>query len=122
MEQTDPHLYRPDRVLMWNAIADRIQSDSDCLSFALDNIESWLKSGRLHPAPLREWRERITEAFSNTREMFLFLQYLREDNHDSEQLKSCSPFPGLLAKEELAHCYRSEAAFQAAFYSNDAGE
>ncbi len=92
---------------MWNAIADRIQSDPDCLSLALDNIDRWLKSGRLHPAPLREWREMINEALSNTQKMILFLQYLREDNHDSEQLKSCSPFPGLLAKEELALCYSS---------------
>ncbi len=97
----DPHLFRPDRRRLWNQIAHKLESSRDCIGLPLANIERWLKQGRLHPSPLLEWRHRLTQAQRSDEAMASLLAFLRKDNHDSETLKSCSPFVGLLSQAEL---------------------
>jgi hypothetical protein len=65
------------------------------LTIALENIERWLRLGRVHAGPLHEWRRRIEVARGSAGEWEAFLAFLAEPNHDSERIKSCSPFAGL---------------------------
>jgi hypothetical protein len=91
----DHHFRREDRVLRWHRIAGHIAAHPADLSIALDNIDRWLALGRVHPAPLLEWRDRI-HAAQNSPEAFQDLvAFLAAPNHDSERIKSCSPFAGL---------------------------
>lgn len=90
--QDDFHLYRSDRLSKWRQLALDIPDHPEILAAALHNIERWLARGRLHPAPLLEWRQRIHTATSNKAEMQRFLEFIASDDFDSEPLKSCSPF------------------------------
>jgi len=101
MELSDPHLFRPDRSRLWNAFADRIEADPARLSLPLDNIERWLNLGRIQASPLLEWRRRLLLAQAEPESLASLIQWMRADNHDSEPLKSCSPFPGLLTQKEV---------------------
>ena len=57
--------------------------------------DRWLALDRVHPAPLLDWRDRI-HAAQNSPEAFQDLvAFLAAPNHDSERIKSCSPFAGL---------------------------
>lgn len=109
MDLSDPHLFRPDRRKLWLALADRVESDPQAFDIALGNIDRWLARGRLQAAPLLEWRHRLEAARSNPNHMAQLLAWMRADNHDSEPLKSCSPFPGLLSEAELL-ALRQDAA------------
>lgn len=91
----DFHLYRSDRHAKWRQLALDIPNHPEILAAALDNIDRWLTRGRLHPAPLLEWRQRIHLATSTAAEMRRFLEFVATDNFDSEPLKSCSPFISL---------------------------
>lgn len=91
----DHHFRREDRVLRWQRIADHIADHPADLSIALDNIDRWLALGRVHPAPLLEWRVRIHAAQNSPDGARDFIAYLAAPNHDSERIKSCSPFAGL---------------------------
>ncbi|MGL4399093.1 MAG: hypothetical protein ACRCXD_04445 [Luteolibacter sp.] len=91
----DHHFRREDRVVRWQRITAHIAEHPADLSIALENIERWLALGRVHPAPLLEWRERIHAAQNSPQGFQDFLTYLAAPNHDSEQIKSCSPFAGL---------------------------
>lgn len=95
---------------MWNAIADRIERDPTCLSVPLNNIERWLKRGRVRESPLIEWRRRIVSAQGGAAEFDELINFLRAENHDSEPLKSCSPFVGILSREELDQCYLDDSS------------
>jgi hypothetical protein len=101
MDLSDPHLFRPDRRRLWNALADRVEAAPECLSLPLANIERWLARGRIQAAPLLEWRRRLETALANPEAFGALIAWMRADNHDSEPLKSCSPFPGLLTEREL---------------------
>ena len=91
----DHHFRREDRVVRWQRIAAHIAAHPADLSIALENIDRWLTLGRVHPAPLLEWRDRI-HAAQNSPEAFQDLvAFLAAPNHDSERIKSCSPFAGL---------------------------
>lgn len=102
----DPHLFRPDRRRLWNRIALKLEGSRDSLHLPLENIERWLQHGRLHPAPLLEWRDRLTKAQASDEAWFELLNFLKADNCDEESLKSCSPFVGLLSSEELNQSYQ----------------
>jgi hypothetical protein len=86
---------------MWNAIADRVEAQPESLALPLANIERWLARGRLQARPLLEWRQRLEQARATPEALSALLAWLRADNFDSEPLKSCSPFPGLLSEGEL---------------------
>jgi hypothetical protein len=83
------------------AVAERIESEPGCLEVPLVNIERWLKRGRLNPVPLIEWRRRLVEAGASKDAMASLLEFSLTENEESEPLKSCSPFPGLLSAAEV---------------------
>lgn len=91
----DFHFCRSDVATRWRQIASCVESDPLTLKVALENIRRWLSRGRLHPAPLIEWRRRIHEAQAGGEGMKQFLDFLRRDNADAEPIKSCSPFVGI---------------------------
>jgi hypothetical protein len=97
----DPHLFRPDRRQLWNQIALKLEGSRGSIQLPLENIERWLQRGRLHPGPLLEWRDRLIKAQISDEAWADFLDFLRADNCDAQPLKSCSPFVGLLSREEL---------------------
>jgi hypothetical protein len=101
MDLADPHLFRPDRRRLWNALADRVEAAPECLALPLANIERWLARGRIQAAPLLEWRRRLEAAKADPHSFQALITWMRANNHDSEPLKSCSPFPGLLTDAEL---------------------
>lgn len=91
----DHHFRREDRADRWRRIAAHLAQHPGDFTIALANIERWLTLGRVHPAPLHEWRARILAAQSSAAAMQELIDYLAAPNHDSEPLKSCSPFAGL---------------------------
>lgn len=110
MNLTDPHLFRADRTKLWAAIARKVAADPALLAGPLDNISRWLTRGRLHSAPLLEWRELLLQAQASKQGLENLLALLSADDVRAERLKSCSPFPGLLTTEELALCSSSARA------------
>ncbi len=92
----DYHLFRADRKERWCQLARHLENHPDDLEIALANIDRWLERGRLRPDPLMEWRRRIHSAQSSTAAFRSLLDYLAADNSDSEPLKGCSPFVGIL--------------------------
>ena len=97
---SDPHLFRPNRKLLWQTLAQRVRTDPACLEVPLANIERWLAQGRLQAAPLLEWRKRLEGARCSAAALVALTDWMEAPNHDSEPLKSCSPFPGLLSEVE----------------------
>jgi hypothetical protein len=91
----DHHFRREDRTLRWQRISNHIRSHPDELSIALANIDRWLEPGRVHPAPLLEWRKRIHAAQDSPAAFNELIDFLAAPNHDAEPIKSCSPFVGL---------------------------
>ncbi|MES2661244.1 MAG: hypothetical protein V4689_21675 [Verrucomicrobiota bacterium] len=91
----DHHFRREDRTVRWQRIAGHIAAHPEDLSIALDNIERWLALGRVHPAPLIDWRSRILAAQGSPAAFEEFIRFLAAPNHDDGPLKSCSPFAGL---------------------------
>lgn len=91
----DHHFRREDRTLRWQRIARHIEAHPEDLVIALENLDRWQALGRVHPAPIHNWRQRIHAAQASEEGMRSLLQYMAEPNHDSEPIKSCSPFVGL---------------------------
>jgi hypothetical protein len=91
----DHHFRREDRVVRWQRIAAHIAAHPADLSLALNNIDRWLALGRVHPAPLIEWQDRIHAAQNSPEALQDLVAFLAAPNHDSERIKSCSPFAGL---------------------------
>lgn len=102
MPLTDPHLIPKNHAARWRGIAAHLRAHPGDFRIALDNLDRWETWGRTHPAPLREWRQRILTAQSDPAAMDALLAWLAEENHDAEPLKSCSPFAGLPLPEEPA--------------------
>lgn len=100
--QNDHHFMRVDRKLHWQRIATAVSEHPENLMIALENIDRWLALGRVHPAPLQEWRERIVSARDSPESFDELIQFLRKPNHDSEPIKSCSPFVGLVFSPKTA--------------------
>lgn len=91
----DHHFRRGDRASHWRHLARHLESHPEDLAIALENLDRWQALGRVHPGPIAEWRERIHAARSSAEGMRALLQFMAEPNHDSEPIKSCSPFAGL---------------------------
>ena len=91
----DHHFLREDRVVLWRRISAHLSAHPEELRIALENIERWLKRGRLHPAPLLDWRDRILAARESAAAFEQLIAFIAEPNQDSERIKSCSPFVGL---------------------------
>ena len=90
----DYHFRRENRATRWKRIAAHLALHPNDLEIALENIERWLAWGRVHPAPILEWRRRILAAKSSQEAFREFLEELSKDDCDSNPLKSCSPFAG----------------------------
>jgi len=57
MNALDFHCFRIDPLLRWRGIADVLEAQPEVWDWTLGNIERWLAQGRLHPAPLLDWRQ-----------------------------------------------------------------
>ncbi len=95
MSAIDHHFLREDRAQRWRRTAVHLREHPADLEIALENIDRWLAWGHTHPAPILEWRRRIHAAQASTAAFQSLMDFLATDNHDSETLKSCSPFVGL---------------------------
>ena len=95
MSIADHHLMREDRAQLWARISRHIEAQPEDLRIALDNLDRWEALGRVHTGPIKEWRRRIESALDDPQEFQEFLAFLAAPNHDSEPIKSCSPFVGL---------------------------
>ena len=95
MSDDDHHFRREDRLVHWQRIARHIERHPEDLTIALENLDRWLALGRVHPGPIHEWRRRIVTAQDSPDGMRELLDFLAAPNHDSEPIKSCSPFVGL---------------------------
>lgn len=91
----DHHFRREDRTARWQRIAGHLAEHPEDTEIALQNIERWLSWGRIHPGPALEWRRIILEAKTSPEAWRSFLDDLARPDHDSNRLKSCSPFVGL---------------------------
>lgn len=95
MYPSDHHFRQVDRARQWQEIARHLAEHLEDLEIALANIERWLRLGRVHPAPILDWRQRILAARRSPGAMRGFLDFLAAPNHDAEPIKSCSPFVGM---------------------------
>ncbi|MEN9019789.1 MAG: hypothetical protein GWQ05_28380 [Verrucomicrobiaceae bacterium] len=89
------------RLARWQLIADKIAADPVLLSIPLANIERWRENGQDAVHRLEEWRTRIEAAQQSQGALVEFLNLLRSDTEATRQLKSYSPFPGILTSEEV---------------------
>ncbi len=96
MSVSDHHFQREDRSLLWQRIAGHVATHPEVLVKALATLDRWEAWGRVHPAPIQEWRKRIHAAQANPTEFESLIAFLSAPNHDSEPIKSCSPFMGLI--------------------------
>lgn len=92
---TDHHFLREDRTILWQRIANHIAAHPEDLQIALENLDRWETFGRVHPSPIQEWRKRILNALDSAEALQALVSFLADSNHDSEPIKSCSPFVGL---------------------------
>lgn len=95
MLANDHHFQREDRALLWNRLARHIEANPNDLVVALENLDRWQALGRVHQGPIHEWRKRIQAAQTSESGMRALIEFMAEPNHDSEPIKSCSPFVGL---------------------------
>ena len=85
----------------WMFLSDKIKNEPELLEVPLRNIDRWMNSGRIGNSwALREWRTIIEAARGSDEGMESLLCLLRSDEERARQLKSCSPFPGVLTREE----------------------
>ena len=85
----------------WQFLADKLEREPALLSIALENIARWLAANRIgDPWALHEWSDRIVAAQNESDKLVDLLDFLRDDGEDARQLKSCSPFAGILTREE----------------------
>ena len=86
----------------WLFTADKIARDPSLLRIPLANIERWIAAGELgNDAPLLDWRARIEAAQATPEGMARLLDLMRDDREEAWFLKTCSPFPGVLTRNEL---------------------
>ncbi len=96
IQPADYHCFRPDPAVRWQAIANVLATSSLAWDWALANIERWLAGGKLHPAPLLEWRRLIQSArdSDSLRDSLLASMRLPPADAWHDQLRSCAPFVG----------------------------
>jgi hypothetical protein len=96
MNAPDFHCFRSDPLEQWRGIAAALEAQPEAWEWALANIQRWLAQGRVHPAPLLEWRHWLLEGCKDQEKRHVLLEALRQpasDAHD-DQLRACSPFVG----------------------------
>jgi len=91
----DPHFRPRDHAERWRRLAAHLRRHPEDFSIAVETLDRWEAWGRTHPGPIREWRARIAAAQRGSAAMADLLAWMAEDNHDTEPLKSCSPFAGI---------------------------
>jgi hypothetical protein len=93
---SDFHYFRSEPLVRWRGIAAVLETQPEAWEWALENIQRWLAQGRLHPAPLLEWREWLLEGRKEQAKRAALLEALRYPpaNAHEDQLRSCSPFVG----------------------------
>lgn len=92
MSDTDYHFAREDRTLRGQRIARQVAAHPEEIAVALANLDRWQTLGRVHPAPILAWRKRLLDAQQSPAAFDELIAFLSAPNHDSEPLKSCSPF------------------------------
>ncbi len=93
----NPNIHRE-----WLFTADKIERQPELLGIPLKNIARWIAMGRLGDVlPLIWWREQIEKAQASPEALAELLVFLRDDGEFARQMKSCTPFPGVLTEEEL---------------------
>lgn len=101
MEPDPPIGQNPLIYKRWLFLADKIENDVSLLSIPLENIERWIAEGRLgNTWALVEWKSIIEASQASAAGMADLLKLLRDDGERARQLKSCSPFPGVLTRKE----------------------
>lgn len=95
MSATDHHFNREDREVLWRRITGHNATHPADLAIVLENLDRWESLGRVHPGPILEWRRRILAAQESELGMRDLIDFLAAPNHDSEPIKSCSPFVDL---------------------------
>ncbi len=85
----------------WLFLSEKLERQPELLDIPLKNIQKWIAAGRLGDIrPLEQWRSMIETARASQNGMAELLQFLRKDGEETRQLKSCSPFAGVLTREE----------------------
>lgn len=85
----------------WLFTADKLERHPELLDIPLRNIDRWIAMDRLGDVrPLLRWRTMIEHARTSPAAFAKLLAFLRDDGEDARFMKSCSPFPGVLTKQE----------------------
>jgi hypothetical protein len=85
----------------WLFLADKLERQPDLLAIPLKNIKNWISNERLADIrPLIEWQEMIECARTCDAGMSKLLEFLRKDGEETRVMKSCSPFAGVLTRDE----------------------
>jgi len=85
----------------WLFLAAKLEQDPSLLAIPLKNIARWRDGGRLGDTrPLDRWEEMIEMARASKDGLELLLEFLRDNTEKTRPLKSCSPFAGVLTREQ----------------------
>jgi hypothetical protein len=85
----------------WLFLADKLEKCPDLLDIPVSNIRRWQRNGRLADTRfLDQWQGMIRSARASDVGMRDLLDFLRQDGDETRELKSCSPFAGVLTREE----------------------
>ncbi len=86
----------------WLFLAEKIEANPELLSIALENISNWRESPHLGNLwALDIWEDLIRGADLSPEGMDRLIEQMRAVDDLAQQLKSCSPFPGVLTTQEL---------------------
>lgn len=88
------HFRREPRARLWQRIASTIAPRPEGLDVALDDLDRWETSDRVHPRPLRQWRNRLEAAKSSAAARRELIALLEASAADTEPLMSCPHFAG----------------------------
>jgi hypothetical protein len=85
----------------WLFLAGKLEKRPELLGIPVSNICRWKQNGRLADTRfLDRWQEMIRSARASDLGMRELLDFLRQDGEGTRELKSCSPFAGVLTREE----------------------
>lgn len=85
----------------WLFLAGKLEKCPELLDIPVSNICRWKQNGRLADTLfLERWQEMIRSARASDVGMRELLDFLRQDGEGTRELKSCSPFAGVLTREE----------------------
>ena len=85
----------------WHFLAMKLEKSPELLAIPLENIARWRRSNRLgNTWALDAWQTKIEAAQRSSDGLRVLTGFLRCDDEPARQLKSCSPFPGVLTRDE----------------------